>query len=174
MLQPCVLYIGLWVHNEPLLQRIITVAGNGVPQPRNHWVRLGTPINQILLQTGVKDLSSVNVFMGGAMMNYKIDDLNMPVSSSTNCLLVFKKSPNMLANNSSNGGVNVGVNGYENGDGQKQGAPLTQSTLWRSADTPLFDKQWTQHRECIKCGLCEQVCPGPFVTATTLPIYQSG
>ena len=143
------------VLNEPLLQRIITVAGNGVPQPRNHWVRLGTPINQILLQTGVKDLSSVNVFMGGAMMNYKIDDLNMPVSSSTNCLLVFKKSPNMLANNSSN----VGVNGYENGDGQKQGAPLTQSALWRSADTPLFDKQWTQHRECIKCGLCEQVCP---------------
>ena len=117
------------VHNEPLLRRIITVAGNGVPQPRNHWVRLGTPVNQILLQIGVKDLSSVNVFMGGAMMNYKIDDLNMPVSSSTNCLLVFKKSPNMLTN------------------------------IWRSADTPLFDKQWTQHRECIKCGLCEQVCP---------------
>ncbi len=153
------------VHNEPLLQRIITVAGNGVPQPRNHWVRLGTPINQILLQTGVKDLSSVNVFMGGAMMNYKIDDLNMPVSSSTNCLLVFKKSPNMLANNSSNVGGNIEDNGYENGHGHedeqrhKQDAPLTQSALWRSADTPLFDKQWTQHRECIKCGLCEQVCP---------------
>ncbi len=161
------------VHNEPLLQRIITVAGNGVPQPRNHWVRLGTSINQILLQTGVKDLSSVNVFMGGAMMNYKIDDLNMPVSSSTNCLLVFKKSPNMLANNNVNGGSNggsngednVGDNGYENGHGHedeqrhKQDAPLTQSALWRSADTPLFDKQWTQHRECIKCGLCEQVCP---------------
>lgn len=121
------------IGNQPLLQRIITVAGDGVKQARNYWVRLGTPIHRLLSEAGVEDLAAVNVFVGGGMMNYKMDDLNTPISSSTNCILVFHKS-----------GLNINNK---------------NSVISRSNDSPLFHQQTLHHRECIKCGACERVCP---------------
>lgn len=128
-------------HNEPLLKRLVTVSGNGVKQARNYWVTIGTPIKAIIKHLQLVDPDNTNIFLGGGMMNYEVRDINMPISSSTNCLLFFNN-----------------VNHVNNGNGAED--RLSFYKINGSASSPpISDGKMTQHRECIRCGLCEQVCP---------------
>lgn len=96
-------------HNEPLLERVITITGSAIKKPANYWVTLGTPIKSLLKATARDE--AMQARLGGSMMGYPIQDDNMPVTASTNCILAIANS-----------------------------SPQPQ-------------------RECIRCGLCEEVCP---------------
>lgn len=126
------------IHRAPLLQRVVTVSGNGVSKPRNYWVRIGTPIKNIIKHVGVKDADKLQVYLGGGMMNYRVHDTNMPTSSSTNCILLF--SDTSIKSHTGNG----------------RGSGFSKSN---GTGIPQLDGHIKNHRECIRCGLCEQVCP---------------
>ena len=121
------------VHNQPMLRRLVTIAGDAVQEARNYWIDIGTPIKRIIEEVKLKDPDNIEVFLGGGMMNYKIEDANMPISSSTNCLLFFIK-----------------------------GTTTNGETLFykrNNSSSLMPDKSIQYHRECIRCGMCEDVCP---------------
>ncbi len=96
-------------HNEPLLERVVTITGSAVAKPANYWVTLGTPIESLLKATLRQ--GPMQARLGGSMMGYSIQDERTPVTATTNCILAESTS-----------------------------SPQPQ-------------------RECIRCGLCEEVCP---------------
>ena len=72
-----------------LTHREITVTGGGVERPRNLWVPIGTPLNNILMEGGgLKDGCS-QLLTGGVMRGYPAEDLSAPVVHDTDCLVAL-------------------------------------------------------------------------------------
>lgn len=67
------------VESKPLIQRVITVTGDGVTEPKNLMARLGTPFKNLFEACGnVKD-DVHRIFMGGPMMGMTQYHLESPV-----------------------------------------------------------------------------------------------
>ncbi|MBE9567821.1 MAG: electron transport complex subunit RsxC [Proteobacteria bacterium] len=75
-------------HDEPLISRILTVTGNGVRQPQNIEVLIGTPMSACIEHCGGYTEDSDELIMGGPMMGFSLQSDQLPVVKATNCLLV--------------------------------------------------------------------------------------
>ena len=73
--------------DEPLIERVVTLTGDKIPNKGNYWARFGTPIYHLLHETGYQYDERFPVFMGGPMMGVILPDLNAPMSKVANCLL---------------------------------------------------------------------------------------
>jgi electron transport complex protein RnfC len=73
----------------PLIERVVTVAGPGIPQPRNLLVPLGTPVSMIVEYCGGLKSQTRQVIMGGPMMGMPQKNLNVPVMKGTSGILAF-------------------------------------------------------------------------------------
>ncbi len=73
----------------PLIDRVVTVSGGGVAEPKNVRVRLGTPIADLLDFCGGLTTTAVKVVNGGPMMGKAVSDLNSPVTKGTSGILAF-------------------------------------------------------------------------------------
>lgn len=68
---------------KPLIERITTVTGDGIANPKNLITRIGTPFSDLIeFCGGVKDETTL-VFMGGPMMGLAQYDLQIPVIKAT-------------------------------------------------------------------------------------------
>jgi electron transport complex protein RnfC len=75
------------VHGEPLISRIVTVTGDGVQQPANYDVRLGTPIVDLIAACGGYTPAAERLIMGGSMMGLALPCDDMPIVKATNCIV---------------------------------------------------------------------------------------
>ncbi|MBC7190245.1 electron transport complex subunit RsxC, partial [Candidatus Aerophobetes bacterium] len=73
---------------KPLIERVITVTGNGIERPSNLLVPIGTPLKYILEYCGLKENASA-IIMGGPMMGIAQWSLDVPVIKGTSGILVF-------------------------------------------------------------------------------------
>ena len=73
--------------DEPLIERVVTLTGDKIPNKGNYWARFGTPISHLLRETGYQYDDRFPVFMGGPMMGVILPDLNAPMTKVANCLL---------------------------------------------------------------------------------------
>ena len=138
---------------EPLIERVVTVTGTGVAQPGNMRVRLGTPLNRLIEESGGYTDQYQYLVMGGPMMGMRLENDGVPVIKTTNCLLAV---------------------GHDQAHTSKPEQPCIrcdecavvcpaglqpQQLHWhikvfneaRLQDFRLFD--------CIECGCCSYVCP---------------
>lgn len=76
--------------NKPLLERVVSVSGEGVEKPANLLVKIGTPIGFILEQCGLKENAKC-VIMGGPMMGISQWSLDTPVIKGTSGMLVLSE-----------------------------------------------------------------------------------
>ena len=60
------------VLGEPLIDRYITVTGEGIAQPCNLNVPLGTPIRHLINQAGGYTDAAKSLLMGGPMMGISL------------------------------------------------------------------------------------------------------
>ena len=71
---------------KPLIERLVTVTGDGVENPQNFLVRLGTPIKQLLEEA--KAIAATNkIIFGGPMMGFAQGNIDTP--SPSRGLVVF-------------------------------------------------------------------------------------
>jgi electron transport complex protein RnfC len=75
--------------NKPLIERVVAVTGPGVEEPQNIWVRIGTPVRELIdhcggYQSGVKKL-----VVGGPMMGVAQYTDEIPVIRGTSGILVL-------------------------------------------------------------------------------------
>lgn len=77
-------------YNKPLIERIVTVSGNGVKEPKNLLVRIGTSFEDVLNQCGgiIKD-GEREVLNGGPMMGIAQTTLDVPVVKGTSGITVL-------------------------------------------------------------------------------------
>ncbi|KAL1001921.1 electron transport complex subunit RsxC [Haemophilus influenzae] len=141
------------INDEPLIERVVTLTGNKIAEKGNYWVRLGTPISQILSDTGYQFDKHFPIFAGGPMMGLELPNLNAPVTKLVNCLL----APDYL----------------EYAEPEAEQACIRCSSCSDACPVNLMPQQlyWFARSEdhkkseeyalkdCIECGICAYVCP---------------
>ncbi|MFS3632119.1 electron transport complex subunit RsxC [Proteus mirabilis] len=141
------------IDDEPLIERVVTVTGQGAKTPGNFWARLGTPIYALIKQAGFVAGSEQMVIMGGPLMGFTLPDLNAPVIKITNCLLI--PSPEeMDTDNIEEACIRCGqcVDACPSG-------LLPQQLYWFSKGKEHEKAQQHNLFDCIECGACAFVCP---------------
>ncbi len=72
---------------QPLIERVVTVSGDGVRRPSNMLVPLGTPIKAVLDYCGGIRPDTRQVLLGGPMMGMAQKNLDAPIVKGTSGIL---------------------------------------------------------------------------------------
>lgn len=72
---------------KPLMNRIVTVTGDAVADPRNFIVRIGTNYHELIEEAGGFKTEPVKIVSGGPMMGFGIFDLDVPTTKTASALL---------------------------------------------------------------------------------------
>jgi electron transport complex protein RnfC len=141
------------VHGEPLLSRIVTVTGQGVREPCNLEVPLGTPVSEVIAACGGYTDRVRHLIMGGPMMGVAMDSDEVPVIKATNCLLVA--GPDEVAE------PHLAMPCIRCGECVRVcPAQLLPQELYWQARAKDLDKVQDYHLfDCIECGCCAYACP---------------
>ncbi|UBN52803.1 electron transport complex subunit RsxC [Pantoea agglomerans] len=141
------------IDGEPLTERVVTLTGEAIAQPRNVWSRIGTPISHLLHQVGFTPAPRQMVIMGGPLMGFTLPSLGVPVVKITNCI---------LAPSASEMGNNDEEQSCIRCSACADACPanlLPQQLYWYSQGGD-HDKARAHHiDDCIECGACAWVCP---------------
>ncbi|TDQ59115.1 electron transport complex protein RnfC [Mesocricetibacter intestinalis] len=141
------------IDDEPLIERVVTLTGDKIPQKGNRWVRLGTPISFLLQQVGYQYDERLPVYLGGPMMGMAIPDLNAPITKLANCLLApdhFEYAPpppeqSCIRCSACSDACPVHL--------------MPQQLYWYARAEDHDNAQAYKLKDCIECGICAYVCP---------------
>ncbi|WP_041603308.1 electron transport complex subunit RsxC [Thioflavicoccus mobilis] len=139
-------------HDKPVVDRVVTVSGLGVKQPKNLRVPIGTSVADLFAHCGGMQGEVIKVLSGGPMMGRTLGDLLVPVVKGTSGLLFLTAAETDLDRYqpcvSCGECLNVCPLGLEpNRVSQyvENGRPL---------ETEPFGSL-----DCFECGCCAYVCP---------------
>ncbi len=134
-------------YNKPLIERIVTFSGEGLEEPHNVLVKVGTPVSEVLKELKIKQDSII--VAGGPMMGTKVEDL--VISPNLNCVLALDDNIT-LATPCIKCGKCVNVCPV------KLSPVLIMKTKYKKEKD--IKKIKSLHPEkCIGCGLCSYICP---------------
>ena len=77
---------------KPLIERIVTVTGRGIKQPKNVLARIGTPFSDLFEYCGGLTESYGKIIMGGPMMGIAQYSDDVPVIKGTSGIVVLDES----------------------------------------------------------------------------------
>jgi len=141
------------IDDEPLIERVVTLTGDKIPNKGNQWVRFGTPISFVLAQAGYQADERLPVYLGGPMMGLALPDLNAPVTKLANCLLApdhFEYTPPPAEQSCIRCSACSDVCPYY---------LMPQQLYWFARSEDHEKSLQYQLMDCIECGLCAYVCP---------------
>lgn len=81
----------------PAVKRIVTVTGEGIVNPQNFMVPIGTSFQDLIDAAGGFRGNVDRVLAGGPMMGFAQDDLSVPVVKATGCVLVLTENDGVTA-----------------------------------------------------------------------------
>jgi electron transport complex protein RnfC len=148
-----------FLRGMPLIERIVTVAGNGVTYPANLVVPLGTSVRDVVKFCGGLKPGTREIVMGGPMMGRPIASLDVPVLKGCSGVLVFTDSPTSARKEYPciRCGRCVEACPYF----------LNPSRLARLSRARMYDEMKDYHVfDCVECGCCTFACP------SNIPIVQ--
>ncbi len=79
-------------HGTPLIERVVTVTGDGIRRPANVMVPIGTPLEAVLEHCGGVVPGVQQVVLGGPMMGKALKRLDVPVIKGVSGVLVLRKA----------------------------------------------------------------------------------
>ena len=79
------------IEGKPLMNRIVTVTGDAIADPRNFIVRIGTNYHELIEEAGGFKKEPVKIVSGGPMMGFGIFDLDVPTTKTASALLCLTK-----------------------------------------------------------------------------------
>jgi electron transport complex protein RnfC len=140
-------------YGQPLIDRIITVAGDAVNQPQNYKALIGTPISHLLHLADYDNKNSCKLIIGGPMMGFAMPHDDIGIDKTSNCLLALseqntKQSADTLPCIRCGDCVNVCPANL-----------LPQQLHWYIKGENLEKAREHNLFDCIECGACAWVCP---------------
>ncbi len=147
----CAIYRAV-IQGRPVMDRIVTVTGEGIRNPRNFEVLTGTDMAQLIEAAGGLKDNVPKVISGGPMMGFPMYDLHVPcVKTSSACLCLQKDAVSEAQQTAC---INCGrcvrvCPGHV--------LPSKLATFAEHGDMERFQK--FDGLECCECGCCSYVCP---------------
>jgi electron transport complex protein RnfC len=141
------------VHGEPLVSRIVTVAGAAVRRPRNLEVLIGTPVKDLLEECEADTERIERLIMGGSMMGITLQSDEVPVIKTTNCVLAATHTE--LGYHQS---TLPCIRCARCADACPV-ALLPQQLYWYARAKDFDKAEEYSLFDCIECGCCAYVCP---------------
>ncbi len=138
--------------HKPMVERIVTVTGDGIARPGNYKIRIGMLVREVLQELGFVPSSNTKVILGGPMMGKTLTSLDVPVTKGCSGILVLQG---------------------EQHSRQAVGACIRcascVSVCPMGLEPYLLEKlvglgrleEAEKHaiRDCVECGSCSYVCP---------------
>ena len=139
-------------YRKPLLDRVLTITGPGVIEPRNVLVPIGTPLTSVIDFCGGLSDTTTRMVAGGPMMGRSLPRLDLPVIKAMNGLLLL-----------------TGLGPFEHGYnpcvhcgrclevcplGLEPDEVSVRVEAGRTLETEPFGAL-----DCYECGCCTYVCP---------------
>ncbi|NLA47493.1 MAG: electron transport complex subunit RsxC [Firmicutes bacterium] len=137
---------------KPLIERVVTVTGEGVRRPANLLVRLGTLVSELIDYCGGLKEETCKVITGGPMMGLAQPTTDLPVIKGTSGIVALTSEDAAF---------------YENGSCIRCAAcvrdcpiNLVPTFIAQAAEHGLYDRAVKLHAaDCIECGCCSYICP---------------
>jgi len=135
--------------NRPLIRRVTTVTGDGVERPGNFRVRIGTPIEALLEDVGLRP-EARKLICGGPMMGIAQRGAEAPITKGTSGVLVLCDPARYEPGPCIRCGRCVRACPYG----------LVPAAISRAVESENLDvaMDWNV-LECKECGCCTYVCP---------------
>ena len=79
------------VYNKPLVERVITVSGESISEPKNLIAPIGTKFSDLIAYCGGEKDDAVSMVAGGPMMGFAVYDDSTPMVKGSSGLLILPK-----------------------------------------------------------------------------------
>jgi len=136
----------------PLVERVTTLSGGILKEPKNLWVKIGTQINELVEQCGGFTEPVGKIIMGGPMMGMAVSTDKLPITKGSSGVLFFNREEGTIPEpeNCIRCSACVDI------------CPVYLQPLYISAYSLIdnFDMaEKYRPMDCIECGSCSYVCP---------------
>lgn len=140
------------VNGRPLMERVVTVSGDGVNEPGNFKVLLGTNHQEVVEAAGGFKGEPEKIISGGPMMGFAMLTLDTPITKTSSSILCFTKDE--VAKQEPSACINCGrcVDACPS-----RIIPSRLADYAERYNEEAFLK-W-EGLECVECGSCSYVCP---------------
>ncbi|MCC6347707.1 MAG: electron transport complex subunit RsxC [Nitrospirales bacterium] len=140
-------------YGKPLIERVVTVTGEGIREPRNLLVKIGSLVSDLIGECGGFSSEAAKVISGGPMMGFALYSLDVPVTKGTSGILVLPEE-----------GV---VHAEDFGPCIRCGRcidicpmGLMPSMLSVLSERGMYEEAKGYNLfDCFECGSCTYVCP---------------
>jgi len=140
-------------YGKPLIERVVTVTGEGINEPKNLMVKIGTLVSHLIEECGGLSDENAKVISGGPMMGFAVSSLDIPVTKGTSGIVVLSEQEIVHAED-----FGPCIRCGRCIDICPMG--LMPSMLSIYAEKGFFEgaKEYNLF-DCFECGSCAFVCP---------------
>ncbi|MCG8456612.1 MAG: RnfABCDGE type electron transport complex subunit C, partial [Holophagales bacterium] len=139
-------------YGYPLIERVVTVTGKGISNPKNLFVRVGTSVTAVIEHCGGMHPDTAKAIMGGPMMGQGLYGLDVPVMKGTSGLLMLTRDECTLFTSEPCIRCASCVTACPMG--------LLPTVISAYSVNEMFDTTESYNAlDCIECGCCAFSCP---------------
>lgn len=139
-------------HNRPLMERVVTVTGKKLEHPSNFWVKIGTPVSDLIDAVGGLPEDTRKIVSGGPMMGKALKNTDVPITKGTSGILIISEEE------ADRGEPKNCIRCGECVDVCPMG--LEPHLLMNLSEKGMYKKAGQEDiLTCIECGSCSYVCP---------------
>ncbi|HIJ60751.1 MAG TPA: electron transport complex subunit RsxC [Nitrospirae bacterium] len=138
---------------KPLIERVITVTGEAIKEPKNLYAKVGTLISDLIYECGGFKSPAAKVISGGPMMGFAINTLDMPITKGTSGIVALPEEELLHVDNFGPC-IRCGrcIDACPMGLMPNMLSIMSEKGFYEETkEYNLFD--------CFECGSCTYVCP---------------
>lgn len=137
---------------KPLIERVVTVTGNGVGKPGNFLARIGISVQSLVDQAGGTVGTVGKLIVGGPMMGLAQSSFDIPVIKGTSGILIMQEQGEMHETYLPCIKCSFCVQACPVHLIPSRLSIIAEAQNWKKAEEFGVN-------DCIECGCCTYVCP---------------
>ncbi len=140
------------LRGKPLYERVVTITGSAIKEPKNLLAKIGTPFKDLINQAGGFKEEPGKIVMGGPMMGLAQYSIDVPMVKGTSGILTFTKE--QVVEKPMSACIRCGR--------CLEVCPVHLQPVYISAFSLKNDFETCEQYsaiDCVECGACSFICP---------------